>query len=335
MVFRASEPVLLPVNYPANKDEFIAVEAESRYLLKLTALRKILNPFEDTPEFSPPYLQEIAPLVQTLTLFPALIGSFPWALLGTVQQGYFLVKNKAIESALNAYLPIIANQLRETAPSVTWCTNYEEWKRRIDLISPSLWPLRAGGLRRGFGTITLIDVAGASQAILHCTEFDRSPIIGNIRADAFELQCQEIINKSAWRPETDLSKVRGKTLRRNGKQFTDIDAIGSKSGILLLVSCKSLIYDRDYDKGNFQSVRNSQAIVDKAVLDWGNFVNQLRSQPAGDNFDFSSFTNIIGVVCTPFVVYSSNNMTCSFIAEELRACVSAIELREWLGETKI
>ena len=68
------------------------------------------------------------------------------------------------------------------------------------------------------------------------------------------------------------------------------------------MSCKSIIYDRDYDQGVFRVIRNTRATIDEAVAEWG-VVAELRRQPTGDNLDFSRFDEIIGVVCAPFAVF--------------------------------
>jgi len=41
----------------------------------------------------------------------------------------------------------------------------------------------------------------------------------------------------------------------------------SRARIMLIVSCKSVIYDRNYDQGDFRVTRNTQATVDQAVIE--------------------------------------------------------------------
>jgi hypothetical protein len=57
----------------------------------------------------------------------------------------------------------------------------------------------------------------------------------------------------------------------------------------------------------------------------------VRSTPVGDNYDFSSFQEVLGVVCTPFAVYTSTSKSLEFVAHGLRACASAAELDRWLS----
>ncbi len=153
--------------------------------------------------------------------------------------------------------------------------------------------------------------------------------LANSRAGAFEDQVQGIVDRTAWKPPPPLAAIGRKTLRRNGRAITDVDAIGAKEGSLLLVSCKSVIYDREYDRGEFRVVRNVQTRVDDGVRDWLEITADLL-RDKGDNFDFTAFGNAIAVVCTPFVVYSDNPVTLEWAEEGLRRCSSASELKAWL-----
>jgi hypothetical protein len=134
---------------------------------------------------------------------------------------------------------------------------------------------------------------------------------------------------------SNLAALRGRSLLRkhSSETFTDIDAIGALSSTLLIVSCKSLIYDGPYDKGDYKTIRNAQSTVDGAVKHWQTIAETIRSEPVGTNFDFSCFTRIVAVVCTPFVIYSDSEETLAYATEGLRFCVSTVELGAWLRAT--
>ena len=102
---------------------------------------------------------------------------------------------------------------------------------------------------------------------------------------------------------------------------------------MLIVSCKSVIYDRNYDQGDFGVTRNTQATVDQAVIELEAIVADLRRQTRGENFDFSQFDEIVGVVCTPFATYSSDDRTLAFARPNLPVSSSMLELRDWLAAT--
>lgn len=158
----------------------------------------------------------------------------------------------------------------------------------------------------------------------------RAPALGNVRGAAFELQCQEIVDQSPWAPAPAIRELRGRPLRRSGQRLTDIDALATRDGVLLIVSSKSRIYDREYDRGTYRVVENERARLDEAVTHWTSIVEGLNREPVGDNFDFSAFKEIVGVVCTPFPVYTSNEQSLRFVREGLRVSCSAHELRDWL-----
>jgi len=152
-----------------------------------------------------------------------------------------------------------------------------------------------------------------------------------MRAREFELQCQDLIDGTSWEPPPEVKSLRGRPLRQRGRVLTDIDAIGVRERTLLIVSCKSVIYDRDYDQGIFRIIRNTQATIDDAVEAWEGVAAELRRQPTGENFDLSHFDEIIGVVCTPFAVYSSEERTLAFVKPNLRVSSSILELKDWLS----
>jgi len=55
-------------------------------------------------------------------------------------------------------------------------------------------------------------------------------------------------------------------------------------------------------------------------------VNRLSENPSGDNFDFNNYERIVGVVCTPFAVYTSDEQSLSTSLGALRWACSLDEL---------
>ena len=78
-------------------------------------------------------------------------------------------------------------------------------------------------------------------------------------------------------------------------------------------------------------VRNVQGTVDNAVVNWSKMLAILRARPLGDNYDFTNVRRMVGVVCTPYVAYSSAPETLADVIDGLRACVAASELALWLN----
>lgn len=177
----------------------------------------------------------------------------------------------------------------------------------------------------------MIDVTGASGTLRRHAMVERTAKhVSKPRGDTFELQVQDSIDASPWSASDELSALRGRMLRYNSLDFTDLDAVGERDGMLLVVSCKSVVYDAAYDRGEFRIIRNIQTRIDEAVVYWQSIVEHLGQRPIGDNFDLSRYHRIIGVVCTPFAVYSDNALTLSFVDEGLRSAVAAYELARWM-----
>jgi hypothetical protein len=323
--------IAVPVAGPTPQGEIRPIWVNAKYALQSISAEALLNPFDFRNADALSFLIAAEPLILLLMMFPAFAARIPWALSSTLQTGYFMCSDEVLVSLVQAYLPELHTHLTKLNPSVPWSTSYQKWRVRIDALVPEIWPLRAGGVFRSFGQGTLVDISAASSALIGRLVSDRrASDLANDRAATFELQVQALIDLSPWKPPRDVAAVRGKTLRAAGQAITDVDAIGVSGDRLLLVSCKSLIYEGDYDRGTHRVVRNAEQTLNDALKFWRTFIERLRREPVGENFDFSGFQTVIGVVCTPFVVYSSNPETWKIIEEGLRACVSAQELVKWL-----
>lgn len=317
------------VTYPDGAGGLCVTTVQVRHMMKELSLARILNPMGEGGSL-PEYLPSIAALIQLLMLVPAISADVPWALSSICQQGYAFVGEQRLREVVDHYLPEVVAQLAPRTPGFAWPSNFDQWHTTLTAVHASVWPLSSGNVMRRFRDNLLIDTTSASHALLHRIELGRSPLLGNLRAREFELQCQDLIDGTDWSPPAEVKALRGRTLRSGGRALTDIDAIGVKGRSLLIVSCKSVIYDRDYDQGDFRVIRNTQTTVDQAVIEWAMIVAELHRQPRGENFDFSQFDEIVGVVCTPFAPYSSDDRTLAFARPSLRASSSMLELRDWL-----
>jgi hypothetical protein len=324
--FALSEPIRVAAPFPHGEKLEIA-EVDSWHAMKLMSLERVFAPFGSA---GPAYLQAIAPALQLLMLLPLFFVAFRGAFAGMLQFGYFVVPHEKLATFLDESLQLANDALRKRSSGTTWAANFADWFASAMAMKPETWPLKPGGFLRVFGAFVVVDVTAASYALLTRIEIDRSPMHGNSRARVFEDQCQGFIDKTKWKPVPGLSQLRGRTLRIGGKNITDIDALGVKGGTLLLVSCKSLIYDAGYDRGDFQVIRNAQSTVDAAVRDWAETISVIRRTPVGDNYDFSSFQEVLGLVCTPFPIYTTSE-SLEFVAPGLRACASGAELSRWLS----
>lgn len=318
-----------PVTYPDGAGGLSIATVNVRHVIKKLSLSRVLNPIGVEGDI-PDYIPRIAALIQLLMFVPAICVHVPWALSSITQQGYVFVGEERLRDIVDHHMREVIGQLAPLTPGFAWPVDFIQWRDSLFAVTASVWPLSSGNVVRRFRDNLLIDITGASQALLHRLELTRSPMIGNMRGEEFELQCQDIIDGTPWEPSPEVKSLRGRPLRQSGKIITDIDAVGVRERTLLIVSCKSIIYDRDYDQGEFRVIRNSQATIDDAAESWERVVAELRRHPMGENFDFSQFDEIIGVVCTPFVVYSSEERTLAFVKPNLRLATSILELREWL-----
>ncbi|MFB0705758.1 hypothetical protein, partial [Pseudomonas protegens] len=78
------------------------------------------------------------------------------------------------------------------------------------------------------------------------------------------------------------------------------------------------------------AIRNAASTVDQGVVFWSDIVDTLTANPTGENFDFSRYKRIIGVLCTPFAVYTSDAKALSITVDELRWASSLDELVTFL-----
>jgi hypothetical protein len=155
--------------------------------------------------------------------------------------------------------------------------------------------------------------------------------LGRVRGGHFEDGVQEIINRTSWRPADELGRIRGRTLRIDGESLTDIDALGTKGDSLLLVSCKGRVHDASIEIGEYEPTRNVQTLARESVSHWTKVIAKLRSHPRGDNFDFSGYTKIIGVVCFTFPIFLADlALSHRLSARNLRTLVTLEELHTWL-----
>lgn len=195
------------------------------------------------------------------------------------------------------------------------------------------WPLVPGPVLRIDGEAAVLDLYFATMRLnALISETAQRGAIANSRATQFELRIQSAIDQSPWRPEVHFRSLRGRPLRRAGKTLTDIDALGVQGKSLLLVSCKSTLYSPEYDAGDYAVVRNRADLLSRSITEWNQKVESFRSDPVGDNFDFSSFERILGVVCTPMPVFALVEPPSSMAPATLPAGCSFHELEDWLAD---
>jgi len=159
--------------------------------------------------------------------------------------------------------------------------------------------------------------------------------VGNKRGFHFEDALQSYIDVSSWKPCDELRAMRQVHLVRRGdgrnNQITDIDALGESGDMLLIVSCKAVIFSVGQDIGEYHALRNARLRLDEAVLKWHAVKAELLASPIGQNYNFSRYSKIIAVVCTPTVVYTESDESLAYETGKLRKAATALELIDWLN----
>ena len=277
-------------------------------------------------------------------LVAALVVLLRFALLlisgGSIQEkvplltlGYVATRETAFRQILTQLITVLNEEMEELGVSLRVPGSAEQVIAALESAGGSTWPLRPAPilLRTPLGYVS--DFANATSRLIRELEYPaQDGDVANIRSAHFEVSVQRMIDTSAWRPDPGSADLRGRELRIAGKALTDIDAIGTRNGTLLLVSCKSIPYSGPYDAGDFRTIRNAASTVVDAVSRWTHVLATLSATPRGDNYDFSRFTKIIGTVCTPHSVYVPLGNPTAEVASGLLAAVSAAELRAWLSE---
>jgi hypothetical protein len=270
-----------------------------------------------------------------LSLISLLLGGLilsqqPLSLLRVVELGYFVIPHKFwFEFSTENYKEIcytVQKYLPQFAPPVS----VEEFRLKVAQYYSSSWPLAHGNPIRSTDAYVCVDMWAASMCFLTSIQFPAAQgKVANERAEKFEDIVQEELDHTPW-ADPSIRIFRQKTLRFEGKPLTDIDAIGSRNGTLLIISCKSIPYSLAYDKGEHKAIRNAETTIVEAIRHWNNIVEHLKNFPKGENYDFSTFNKVVGVVCTPFVIYTSDAISLTPVFEDLRPVLSLEELAKWM-----
>ncbi|MDU0111814.1 hypothetical protein RT723_02070 [Psychrosphaera aquimarina] len=157
--------------------------------------------------------------------------------------------------------------------------------------------------------------------------------IANTRGFFFEKQIQDVIDKTKYKPSKLAYKYISKTLKLNNKAITDFDAILQVGTTLVAISCKSILQTDIYDKGDFKSIRNVTSSIEGYMDDWKTKIKLVNENKKGDNYDFSSFDDILGIVLTPTIFYIGTSFYAELDIKGLYTHMSQAELIKWLEES--
>lgn len=256
--------------------------------------------------------------------------NMPYSVLNLVTRGYIVLS----DAVFDAFYSESADDITEfvgTLTSRVAVPRIDEFRRRMSEATGGCWPPLPHPVIRTALEHVYIDFYGAALGLRYALEYPAvQGDVANVRGSHFETQVQRVIDSGDWRPRQALALLRGRTLRRGGRAVTDIDAIGERGSELLLISCKSIPYSREYDRGAYTVVRNAASLIEKAVASWSRTAHDLFVNPVGDNYDLSAYSSLVHLVVTPFPVFSRSTSVLEELKPGLRRASSVSELQVWL-----
>lgn len=246
-------------------------------------------------------------------------------------RGYLLIPRSKFIKMADIFLESNNSWVHEILESKHNPSSGISFLESLESLEGSSYPLNPGPVVRVEKDCVCLDFVAATQRFENSLEYPSAEgAIANSRASHFEYSVQELIDSSQWKPRSKIAALRGRTLRSKGEKITDIDSIGEKDGRLLIIDCKSLIYNSQYDAGDFQSVRNAQSQIIGKVKKWQAVRERLKKYPVGDNFNFSVYSDILALVCTPSIFFVPIGIATEEIYPNLRTVSSLGELESWL-----
>lgn len=249
-----------------------------------------------------------------------------YSILRVMELGYFIMPFNEWNMLGEKVYDAVCDEVRQHLPQFQAPESFEAFNSSSLSFLGEVWPAAHGAPARKTNDYMCIDMWAASMGFLAWFNIPKTQgKVANERAVKFEDVVQQTIDRTRW-ADNEIREMRQRTLKVGGQAVTDIDAIGSFEGTLLLVSCKSIPYSREYDQGVHSVIRNAASTVNSGVSTWVTIVNRLSENPSGDNFDFNNYERIVGVVCTPFAVYTSDEQSLSTSLGALRWACSLDEL---------
>lgn len=266
----------------------------------------------------------------TLLLGGRLLESRRFAAVRVMEVGYFVVDRDEWNGLADKEYASVCDRIRTALPQLNAPATFELFSAACHAYRGSAWPIVHGNPVRTTSNYVCIDMWAASMGFITALQFPKvQGQVANERATWFEDVVQELIDTTPW-AAAEVHSLRQKALTLGGKVLTDIDAIGTRGRDLLIVSCKSIPYTMEYDQGAYKAIRNAETTVVDAVAHWKGIVEILDATRVGDNYNLSGFDRIIGVVCTPFAVYTKSAEALSTTTGSLRWASSVEELAHFL-----
>ncbi|MET7808803.1 hypothetical protein [Micromonospora chersina] len=139
------------------------------------------------------------------------------------------------------------------------------------------------------------------------------------RGKSWEAVVQAAINKTSWQPFAAAKTLISKTLKIDGRAFTDVDAVACRGKSLMIVSCKSWQLSNRYDVGDFSAVQNKAKDALRAARKLYEDVMKMRAGDGINSFNFRAYSDISGVVCvsSPLLLSAEHRMELDRVAPDI------------------
>ena len=119
------------------------------------------------------------------------------------------------------------------------------------------------------------------------------------------------VNQTACAPAEWLAQLLGRHLTFERKNLSEIDAAATLPGgkVHLVISCKSYLFTEEYERGDFNVVRNVNERLLKDIEKWMDFVNTLNTHRVGDNYRIPDDAYLVPIVVTPRVLFIEDDVS--------------------------
>ncbi|MFL1802948.1 hypothetical protein ACJW8F_16340 [Plesiomonas shigelloides] len=249
------------------------------------------------------------------------------------EKGYLLFPKGFIDAYFQGFIDSVKKMQLEKLGTTFTNDAAEVIRKHSRPLGENIYPSNVSVLFDA-GKMLGFDISCSFEFLLNKLEYTKKQgDIANLRGCFFEEQTQEIIDNSKLKPARNVRNLVAKTLRFRNKSITDFDAIMVIGKSLIAISCKSILDNLDYDKGDYKTVRNITSSLEKYVEDWRAKIKIINDNKLGDNYDFSKFDEVIGLVVTPSVLYCNLTYRNELTIKGLYENMSSREFEAWINIT--
>jgi hypothetical protein len=124
-------------------------------------------------------------------------------------------------------------------------------------------------------------------------------------------------------------------LARDGSK-KQIDCAYASGSVLIIVECKAVGRSIAYERGDPQAISyRRDAVVERALSEVDDKARWLSANPAGKNYDVTSYSHILPIAVSPFVEFIPSLSPRYWIAENIPRVLTPNELEELLENDRV